>query len=119
MRWLAENWAVIVAFACGMTVTLLFAVKFSKEPTEAKIDMIKEWLLYAVTMAEKELGGGTGQIKLRYVWDMFIKTFPALAPLISFDLFKALVDEALEEMRHLLETNMDVLYYVESNKDAK
>ena len=50
---------------------------------------------------------------------MFIKTFPALAPLIPFDIFKALVDEALEEMRHLLETNMDVLYYVESSKDAK
>ena len=117
--WIVENWPIIVAFISGIVVCLLVAVKFSKEPTEAKIDMIKEWLLYAVTLAEKELGGGTGQIKLRYVWDMFIKTFPALAPLIPFDIFKALVDEALEEMRHLLETNMDVLYYVESNKDAK
>ena len=117
--WIVENWPIIVAFISGVIVCLLVAVRFSKEPTEAKIDMIKEWLLYAVTLAEKELGGGTGQIKLRYVWDMFIKTFPALAPLIPFDIFKALVDEALEEMRHLLETNMDVLYYVESNKDAK
>ena len=117
--WIVENWPIIVAFISGIVVCLLVAVRFSKEPTEAKIDMIKEWLLYAVTLAEKELGGGTGQIKLRYVWDMFIKTFPALAPLIPFDIFKALVDEALEEMRHLLETNMDVLYYVESNKDAK
>jgi hypothetical protein len=116
--WIVENWPIIVAFFSGIVVCFLVAVRFSKEPTEAKIDMIKEWLLYAVTMAEKELGGGTGQIKLRYVWDMFIKTFPALAPLIPFDIFKALVDEALEEMRHLLETNMDVLYYVES-KDGK
>lgn len=118
MRIFVDYWPVLVAFVCGVVVCLLLAVKFSKEPTEAKIGMIKEWLLYAVTMAEKELGGGTGQIKLRYVWDMFIKTFPALAPLIPFEIFKALVDEALEEMRHLLETNMDVLYYVES-KDAK
>lgn len=118
MGWIAENWAVIVAFACGMTVTLLFAVRFSKEPTEAKIEMIKEWLLYAVTMAEKELGGGTGQVKLRYVWDMFIKTFPALAPLVPFEVFSQLVDEALDQMRHLLETNMDVFYYVEG-KDGK
>ncbi len=117
--WIVENWPIIVAFISGIVVCLLVAVRFSKEPTEAKIDMIKEWLLYAVTLAEKELGGGTGQIKLRYVWDMFIKTFPALAPLIPFDIFKALVDEALEEMRHLLETNMDVLYYVESDKNAK
>lgn len=111
--WLIDNWAVIVAFACGMAVTLLFAVKFSKEPTEKKIEMIKEWLLFAVIQAEKELGGGTGQIKLRYVWDMFIKTFPALAPLVPFDLFKALVDEALEQMRHLLESNFDIKSYVE------
>lgn len=118
MSIITDNWPVLVAFVCGVVVCLLFAVKFSKEPTEKKITMIKEWLLFAVIQAEKELGGGTGQIKLRYVWDMFIKTFPALAPLIPFDIFKALVDEALEEMRHLLETNMDVLYYVES-KDGK
>lgn len=113
MKWIVENWAIIVAFACGMVVTMLFAIKFSKEPTEAKIEMIKEWLLYAVTMAEKELGGGTGQIKLRYVWNMFIKTFSALASLVPFEVFKALVDEALDEMRHLLESNFDIKSYVE------
>lgn len=119
MGWIAENWAVIVAFACGMAVTLLFAVKFSKEPNEQKIKMIKEWLLFAVIQAEKELGGGTGQVKLRYVWDLFIKTFPAIAPLVSFEVFSQLVDEALEQMRHLLQTNLDILYYVESIDHAE
>lgn len=107
-------WPVLVAFICGVVVCLLFAVKFTKEPTERKITMIKEWLLFAVIQAEKELGGGTGQVKLRYVWDMFIKTFPGLAPVVSFELFSKLVDEALDQMRHLLETNCDVLYYVEA-----
>lgn len=114
MRIFVDYWPVLVAFVCGVVVCLLFAVKFSKEPTERKIQMIKEWLLFAVIQAEKELGGGTGQVKLRYVWDMFIKTFPALAPVISFELFSKLVDEALDQMRHLLETNCDVLYYVEA-----
>ena len=114
MRIFVNYWPVLVAFVCGVVVCLLFAVKFSKEPTERKITMIKEWLLFAVIQAEKELGGGTGQVKLRYVWDMFIKTFPALAPVISFELFSKLVDEALDQMRHLLETNCDVLYYVEA-----
>lgn len=109
-----EFWPVIVAFICGVAAALLFAVKISKEPTERKIQMIKEWLLFAVIQAEKELGDGTGQIKLRYVWDMFIKTFPALAPIVPFDVFSKLVDEALVQMRHLLDTNCDVLYYVES-----
>lgn len=105
-------WPVFVAFICGVVVTIIFAIQFSKEPTERKIEMIREWLLFAVIQAEKELGGGTGQIKLRYVWDMFIKTFPALSSLVSFELFKALVDDALEEMRHLLETNKEVSSYV-------
>lgn len=109
-----EFWPVIVAFICGMATALAFAVKFSKEPTEKKVQMIKEWMLYAVIQAEKELGGGTGQIKLRYVWDMFIKTFPALAPLLSFDMFSKLVDQALVQMRHILDTNCDVLSYVEN-----
>ena len=114
MRIFVDYWPVLVAFVCGVVVCLLFAVKFSKEPTERKISMIKEWLFFAVIQAEKELGGGTGQVKLRYVWDMFIKTFPALAPVVSFELFSKLVDEALDQMRHLLETNCDVLYYVEA-----
>jgi hypothetical protein len=115
MRFFIDYWPVIVAFICGAVVALLLAVKFSKEPTERKIEMIKQWLLFAVIQAEKELGGGTGQVKLRYVWDMFIKTFPVLAPLVPFDVFSKLVDDALDQMRHLLETNMDVLYYVEGN----
>ena len=114
MRFLIENWPVLLSFLCGVAVCLLFAVRFSKEPTERKITMIKEWLLFAVVQAEKELGAGTGQIKLRYVWDLFIQTFPALAPVISFEMFSKLVDEALDQMRHLLETNQDILYYVES-----
>ena len=115
MRIFIEYWPVLVAFISGVVVCLLVAIRFSKEPTEHKIQMIKEWLLFAVIQAEKDLGGGTGQIKLRYVWDMFIKTFPALAPLISFEMFSQLVDEALEQMRHLLETNKDIEAYVEGD----
>lgn len=108
-----QYWPVFVAFLCGIGVTIIFAIQFSKEPTDKKIQMVKEWLLYAVIQAEKDLGSGTGQIKLRYVWDMFIKTFPKLTPVISFELFSKLVDEALEQMRHLLETNKDIGAYVE------
>ena len=108
-----QYWPVFVAFLCGIGVTIIFAIQFSKEPTDKKIQMIKEWLLYAVIQAEKDLGSGTGQIKLRYVWDMFLKTFPALASVVSFEMFSALVDEALEQMRHLLATNKDIEAYVE------
>ena len=39
----------------------------------------KEWLLFAVTEAEKSLGGGTGELKLHVTYDAFIKRFPLLS----------------------------------------
>ena len=55
--------------------------------------------------SEKELGGGTGQIKLRYVYDMFVTRFAWLARVISFEAFSMMVDEALERMKKMLESN--------------
>jgi hypothetical protein len=84
-------------------------------PTAAQIAKVKEWLLYAVTMAEKELGGGTGKLKLRYVYDLFLTKFSWLAKVITFEQFSALVDEALEEMKRLLESNNAVKEIVNNN----
>ena len=56
---------------------------------------IKEWLLYAVVEAEKELGSKTGKIKLRQVYNEFIITFPIISKLITFDIFSKLVDIAV------------------------
>ena len=61
--------------------------------------------LRMINKAEKELGGGTGQIKLRYVYDMFVARFAWLARVISFEAFSMMVDEALERMKKMLESN--------------
>ena len=66
-------------------------------------------------MAEKELGGGTGQMKLRYVYNMFLEKFPSLVPIVSFELFAHWVDEVLVQMRHLLEENKDIESYVKGD----
>ena len=66
-------------------------------------------------MAEKELGGGTGKLKLRYVYDLFLTKFNWLAKVISFEQFSDLVDEALEEMKRLLESNNAVKEIVNNN----
>lgn len=79
-------------------------------PSEEQITKVKEWLLYAVLEAEAEFGGGTGQLKLRYVYDLFLSKFPDIAKVITFATFSALVDEVLEDMRHILETNLDITY---------
>ena len=59
----------------------------------------------SICFREKELGGGTGQIKLRYVYDMFVARFAWLARVISFEAFSMMVDEALERMKKMLESN--------------
>lgn len=85
---------------------------FLNRPTNAQIGQIKEWLLYAVAKAEKELGSGTGQLKLRYVYDMFIARFPYLVKFIGFEAFSGLVDEALDIFREMLQQNKNVNEYV-------
>lgn len=72
----------------------------------------KEWLLGAVTEAEKELGSKTGKLKLRYVYDLFIAKFPIFSKLISFQGFSDMVDDVLVEMRKIINTNTAVFHYV-------
>ena len=74
---------------------------------------IKEWLLYAVTEAEKNLGSKTGELKLRQVYSEFIALFPIISKIISFDYFSNLVDLALFEMKALIEENHKLNKYVE------
>lgn len=113
MKMLIENWYLIIAAVAVLAIGGYGIYVFVKRPTSAQIQSIKEWLLYAVTEAEKAFGSGTGQLKLRYVYNMFIDKFPYLSEVITFDMFSGLVDEALENMRHLLETNKAVKNYVE------
>lgn len=112
MKILIENWYLIIAAAAVLAVAGYGIYVFVKRPTTSQIQSIKEWLLYAVTEAEKALGSGTGQLKLRYVYNMFIEKFPYLSEIITFDMFSGLVDEALDKMRHLMETNNAVKEYV-------
>ena len=65
----------------------------------------KNWLVWAVTEAEKTFGSGTGQLKLRYAYELAIKRFPTIAKFIPFSLFAKMVDEALVTMRKMIENN--------------
>lgn len=105
MSWLVDNWYVIIAVIAVLMASGFAIVKFTGLPTKTQIAKVKEWLLYAVTMAESEFGGGTGTIKLRYVYDLFVGKFPWLAKMISFEMFSGLVDEALVDMKKMLQTN--------------
>lgn len=90
----------------------ILGYQFAKQDKATKIANIKEWLKYAVIEAEKALGGGTGQLKLRYVYDLAVSQFPWLVSIVSFDIFSSWVDEALEWMKQQLEINIKINDYV-------
>lgn len=113
MEFFLENWVVIVAGLAVLGMVIVFIVRFFRLPTSEQLVKAREWLLWAVTEAEKALGGGTGKLKLRQVYDLFVVRFPWLAKVISFEHFSGLVDDALEEMREMLKNNPDVRNYVE------
>ena len=73
----------------------------------------KEWLKWAVCIAEEELGGGTGQLKLHMVYDMFVEKFPALASILPFSIFSKWVDLALEWMKEQLDKNEAIKLIIE------
>lgn len=109
---MVDNWYLFVALGCILTLVVACVIKFLRLPSADKIENIKEWLKWAVVQAEKELGSGTGQLKLRLVYDWFVNTFPDIAKFITFETFSGWVDEALEWMRHQLESNDAVKCYV-------
>ena len=112
MDFLINNWPVLVGIVAVIAVAALAVKMFLNYPRAEQLKKVREWLLFAVTQAEKELGGGTGQLKLRYVYDMFVTRFPAVSKFITFETFSYMVDEALVKMRHLLETNQKIEEYV-------
>ena len=113
MEFFMNNWYIILALLVLLTVAILLVYRFFKLPTEEQLAAVREWLLGAVTEAEKELGGGTGQLKLRSVYDRFVVRFPWVAMVLPFDVFSEMVDDALAEMRLMLAQNDKIRSYVE------
>jgi hypothetical protein len=115
MDWLISNRTLLVVLGVLIGLALNYIKKFTSLPSDEQLNKVKEWLLWAVIYTERELGQGTGVAKLRFCYDMFVQRFPSLVTIISFELFSQYVDEALEKMRHLLETNLDIKSYIENN----
>ena len=108
MEFVMNYWYVIVGIIAVLIVAGFAVYKFAGLPTKSQVAKIKEWLLFAVTKAEQELGEKTGQLKLRTVYDLFVSKFPTTAKLVSFETFSVWVDEALNEMKKMLENNKKI-----------
>ncbi len=115
MKFLIDNWSLLVVIGAIAGVVYYRVKKLSSLPSEQQLQKLKEWLLFCVITVEKEYSSGTGQLKLRAAYNMFIERFPSLVAVISFELFSQYVDEALVQMRKILESNKDIEAYVKGD----
>lgn len=76
----------------------------------------KNWLVYAVSEAEKYLGSGTGKLKIRYAYDLAIKQYPVIAKIIPWSLFSKLIDSALVVMRQMIDDNQMIANVISGKK---
>lgn len=102
MEFIMEYWYIILAALIMAVVAVTLAVRFFKQPSGEQIAKVKEWLVFAVIAAEREFGSGTGKLKLRSVYDLFVSRFPWVAKVITFDTFADWVDKALEKAEEWL-----------------
>lgn len=116
MDFFFDYWPLIVAFFAIAFMAVVYVWRYAGLPTADQLDKVREWLLWAVTEAERELGGGTGQLKLRSVYDLFVQRFPAIARVIAFNTFSDLVDDALIDMREMLNKNEAVKAIVDGEQ---
>lgn len=114
MNWLIENWMCIFGIAVAVILAVLFVYRFFGMPTEKQKEKIKEWLVWACIEAEKALQSGTGQAKLRKVYDAFIslQAFSWIARIISFETFSEYVNVALVEAKRMIINSRSLAEYV-------
>lgn len=122
MNWLIENWMVVFGLAVAVILAAIVVYRFFGMPTDKQVAKIKEWLIWACIEAEKALQSGTGQLKLRQVYDMFcaVPAFSWVAKLISFEMFSDWVSDALVTVKQMLVSNEALATYVYGeNADAE
>lgn len=117
MEILLDNWYIILTLIAVLMFTFGIIMTFLGHPTSKQVEKIKTWLLQAVILAEKEMGGKTGEAKLALVYDGFIEKFPWISKVMSFDRFKRLVDTALDEMKTLMSEKQEYKEYIEEDED--
>ena len=117
MELLIENWFLIVAAVAVLVFLICLIFRFLGMPTEKQTEKIKEWLIWACVEAERSLQSGTGQLKLREVYNLFcaVPAFTWVARVISFDQFSVWVSDALLEVMQMLISNKVLAEYVYGN----
>lgn len=91
------DWKEIIVCIITLVVGGFVALQFKS---------FKQWLVYACSEAEEYFGSGSGQLKLRYVYNLAVNSkFGFITKIITFNMFSNFVDAALVKMREMIENS--------------
>ena len=119
LNFLINYWYFIVIVIDILVISGVFIFNFLQKPSEQKLQNIKEWAIYACALAQAHLGSGTGQLKMRETYDMFISRFPDLVKIVPFEMYKNIAESALLEFKKMLENNPKVKELILEEGDKK
>lgn len=107
-----SQWVSLILAIAVIAVAAFLLISIKRKPSSVDLTKIQQWLVWAVLEAEKTFGGKMGEIKLRYVYDLFVSKFPSFAKDIDFDSFRKMVDIALQKLNQLLSVNEKLQKYI-------
>lgn len=118
MNWIMENLYLFIAALAAVGSCTAVVYRFLGQPREKQVAKVKEWLIWACVEAEKQLKSGTGQLKLREVWNLFcaVPAFSWVAKIVTFETFSGWVSQSLKEVKTMLVNNPNLAEYVYGDK---
>lgn len=112
LNFVLNNWDSILAVLAIIVITIVALVKQEKT-------IIFKMLYALVTEAEKNYGGGTGELKLASVITaIYEKLPPAIATFLPAKTLEKWVEQALEQAKEKWKKNSNIATYIAPKTDT-
>ena len=106
IHFIANNWDFVLLIAAALAAVVYFAFKGNKS-------VIMKMLYAPVTEAEKDLGGGTGSLKLAQVVTAIYPKLPGIIKVfVSEKVITGWVEEALAAAKEVWAKNANIANYI-------
>ena len=112
LNFLAANWDSILAALVIIVVVIVGVIKQEK-------NIVFKMLFSLVTEAEKQYGGGTGELKLSSVISQIYEKLPSISKFIPVKTLEKWVDEGLADAKKKWEANNNVATYIAPTDSIK
>ena len=100
MNIITSNWDSVIVVILFIVAVILMLRKGAKK-------QVNEMLFYLVTEAEKQFGGGTGQLKYAAVVAWLYERLPLIVRILFTEKqIDLLIEDAVERMKKYLESNI-------------